>query len=68
MIENKDSAKHLAQTLRILGVAQFAHYGVNALDNVLNDNYSWVILLASAGVFAYAEIKGAQIINIGARK
>ena len=57
---DKGTAKHLAQSLRIVGVSQFAHYGYQALatDNI-------VILILSACVFIGLEIVGAIMIHKG---
>ena len=57
---DKDSAKHLAQTLRIVGVSQFANYGYQALQT---DNVP--ILVLSGFLFISLELVGAFLIYKG---
>jgi hypothetical protein len=64
-IQNKESAKHAAQTLRIFGVAQFAHYGVQNLNNLQSDNTAIFYIVMSAGVFIAMEYAGINLLNKG---
>ncbi len=65
MIKSKESAKHLAQGLRILGVAQFAHYGIVYLDNQTNAENALAFALLSAGVYFAMEYAGIKAIDKG---
>ena len=55
---NKTQNKHLANSLRIVGMAQFAHYGFIALqsDNMLK-------LLFSIGAYFIIEIIALILLN-----
>jgi hypothetical protein len=63
MIKTKEGAKHLAQTLRMFGVAQFVHYGVENLDKIFTDKNSAIVLIASACAFGVSEYLGFKIID-----
>ncbi len=65
MIKNKDGAKHAAQTLRIVGIAQFAHYGVRHMDYVFDGGQALLFFLISASAFIVMEVVGIHIINFG---
>jgi hypothetical protein len=66
LIKNKESGRHLAQALRIIGVTQFAHYGVSIINKgdfstLSNDDTLFLIL--SGIVFIWFEILGSTIIE-----
>lgn len=69
MIKNKESAKHLSQSVRMLGVAQFAHYGVVSLDKLIvvdsmtNDKNALGFFLLSAIFVITTELVGYKILN-----
>ena len=55
---NKDTAKHAAQTLRIMGIAQFIHYGAVAFNTD-----DWETFLLSGGVFLLMEFLGGFVME-----
>jgi hypothetical protein len=65
---DKESSKHIAQTLRIIGISQFAHYGFNILskgDISTLSNNDFASLLFSAVVFMAFEFAGFMLIYKG---
>jgi hypothetical protein len=55
-----ETAKHISQSLRLIGVAQFISYGAIAF----NDN-NWFIFVLSGLVFLILEFLGGMILEKG---
>lgn len=57
-----ETAKHFSQTVRMIGVAQFIHYGASAFNN--ND---WNTFIISGVVFLGIEAVGGIILEKGGK-
>ena len=57
---NLDQAKHLANSARAVGMAQFAAYGYAALKSVHTD---WTVVLASLAGYLVSELAAYQLLG-----
>jgi hypothetical protein len=59
-MKTENTFKHIAQTIRIVSIAQFAKFGVDAFNDL-----DLITLYLSILVFIILEAVGAYLINIG---
>ena len=72
MINEKDTVKHIAQGLRIIGVAQFAHFGGEVMSKGSFSNLPFediATIVVSGCIFVGLEALGSVMIeNIGRKR
>lgn len=57
---NLEQAKHLANSARAIGVAQFAAYGYDAMKSV---NTDWAVVLASLIGYLISEVLAYKLLG-----